>query len=238
MPFEITSASGKGRTFGMGDWGDDDLIVDVERPTPGASLVVNDWLWGGGPPVPVVIPWTWLQTPLELRTDTPINSVSVTRTGGTTALSNNATSQTTYGVFSASGSLDTHSPDDPGNLAAFITTYYGNPLLRAPMLSLSLTPRTTEERWRILGVEIGMRITLGPGTVQDYPGHTTVLPVPTGLPAGTQSLVVEGIHHTSSVDGRVVEWTTAPLLGSAPGTEGPWFRIDSSFLDGTDAVPF
>jgi len=76
--------------------------------------------------------------------------------------------------------------------------------------------------------------------VQDFPGHTTTLPIPAGLPAGARSMVVEGIHHTSSVYDRIVEWTTSPLLGPTPGTEGPWFRLDSSIPapGGTDRLAF
>lgn len=238
MPLNISSASGKGALMGMGEWGDDDLIVDVERPTQAASLVVNDWFWGSGPPDVTIIPWTWLQTPIELRADQPINSAAVTRVDQATAYSNSTTSQATYGTFAVSAQLDTASPDDAANFAAFLTTYYANPLLRAPTFTLSLVHRTDEERWRILGREIGDRFTLGPGTVQDYVGHTTVLPVPVGLPAGALSLVIEGIHHESSVTDRTVEWTTAPLIGSVAGVEGPWFRLNYSALDGTDALPF
>jgi len=238
VPLNITSASGKGAVMGMGEWTDDDLIVDVERPTSPASLVVNDWFWGSGAPDATVIPWTWLTVPIELRADQPINSAAITRVNQAAATVNATASQTTYGVFAAATTLDTISPDDAANLAAFLTTYYANPLMRCPTITMSLVPRTDEERWRILGREIGDRFTLGPGTVQDAPGHTTVLPVPAGLPIGAQSLVIEGIQHASSVTDRVAEWTTAPLLGSSPGVEGPWFRLGSSRLDGTDALPF
>jgi hypothetical protein len=233
-----TSASGKGAILGMGEWGDDDLITDVERPTPSAALVVNDWFWGGGAPDVTVIPWTWLQMPLAMRPDPPINSVSVTRNNSSASIANSPASQATYGVFAASASLDTISLDDAANFAAFLVAYYANPLMRCPIITMSLVPRTDEEKWRILGRELGDRFTLGPGTVQDYPGHTVILPVPAGLPAGVRSLVIEGIHHSSSVTDRIVEWTTAPLLGSAPGVEGPWFRLDYSALGGSDVMAF
>jgi hypothetical protein len=238
VPLNITSASSKGRILGMGEWGDDDLIVDVERPTPAAALVVNDWFWGGQAPDATIIPWTWLTTPLELRADQPINSASITRTDKFPAIVNAAASQATYGVFAVATTVDTLSTDDAANLAAFLTTYYANPMMRCPTVTLSLVHRNDEERWRILGREIGDRFTLGPGTVQDFPGHTTVLPVPAGLPLAAQSLVIEGISHDSSVLDRVVTWTTAPLLGASPGVEGPWFRIDRSFIGGADAIPF
>jgi len=194
----------------------------------------------GTPPAVTVIPWIWLQAPLELRSDPPINSAQITRAGQPTSNVNNTTSQTTYGVFAASTDLDTISPDDATNFGAWLVASYATPLLRAPTLTLSLVPRTDTERWLILNLEIGQRITLGPGTVQDFPGHTTVIPVPAGLPPAALSFVIEGIHHTSSVTDRVVEWTTSPLIGTTPGAEGPWFRLDSSLSSpsGTDVLPF
>lgn len=234
----MAGASGHGAPLGMGEWGDDDLITDVERPTPSAALVVNDWFWGGQPPVPTIIPWTWLQAPIEMRIDQPINSAEITPTGGNSSSASNFPSQATYGVFSASASLDTISIDDAQNFATWLVTYYANPLLRVPVLTLSLIHRTDEERWRILGREAGDRITLGPGTIQDAPGHLVTLPVPAGLPPGAVSFVIEGFHHTSSPTERTVEWTTAPLIGTTPGIPGPWFRWDYSRLDGTDVIPF
>lgn len=192
----------------------------------------------GLPPPVTVIPWTWLQTPLELRADQPINSATISRVNGASATANNTASQTTYGVFAAGASLDTISPDDASNFGLMLVAYYGNPLLRAPTITLSLVHRTDTERQTILAREIGDRITLGQGVVQDYPGHTTIVPIPVGLPVAVQSFVIEGIVHTSSVTDRVVEWTTAPLIGTAPGAEGPWFRLDYSNLDGPDVMPF
>lgn len=189
-------------------------------------------------PATTVIPWTWLQVPLELRADQPINSAQITRVGQALANANNTTSQATYGVFAAGATLDTISPDDALSFGQWLVATYANPLLRAPTLTLSLVYRTDDERLLILSLEIGQRITLGPGTVQDFPGHTTVIPVPGGLPPGALSMVIEGIHHTSSVNDRVVEWTTAPLLGPTPGVEGPWFRLDSSVPGGTDVLAF
>ena len=198
----------------------------------------------GLPPPATVIPWIWLQTPLELRADQPINSARITRTSGASASANNAASQTTYGVFAVSGSLDTISPDDATSFATWLVAYYGNPLLRAPLLSLSLVFRTDDERATILSREIGDRVTLGQGTVQDYPGHTTTIPIPVGLPLAVQSFVIEGIHHTSSATDRVVEWTTAPLVGTTtpgglllPGTAGSYASTpDTAILDITGDI--
>ena len=192
----------------------------------------------GLPPPVTVIPWIWLQMPLQMRADQPINSAQITRVGQAAATANNLTSQTTYGVFAAGATLDTISPDDAANFGAWLVAYYANPLLRIPTVSMSLVPRTDDERATILGVEIGQRITLGQGTAQDYPGHTIGIPIPAGLPPAARSWVVEGVHHTSSVTDRVVEWTTSPLLGGTPGVEGPWFRLGSSIVGGSDPLAF
>jgi len=176
--------------------------------------------------------------PLELRADQPINSATITRTGGSAATSNNATSQATYGVFSASTSLDTASLDDTNNFATWLTTFYANPLLRSPTVTLSLVPRTDAERAIILAREIGDRMTLGQGTVQDFVGHALAISVPAGLPATALSFVIEGIQHVSSVNDRTVQWIVAPLIGTSAGTEGPWFRLDTSTLGSSDQIPF
>lgn len=216
-------------------------------PRPGPLVLRRRRSWdqtapavGGLAPAATVIPWTWLTTPLELRTYPPINSAQVGRTGGANATSNNTTSQATYGVFAAttSSSLDTASPDDASNFASWLTTYYANPLLRPPVLTLSLVPRVDAERAIILAREIGDRITLGQGTVVDGSGTITILSVPAGLPTAVQSFVIEGIQHTSSVNDRTVQWTCAPLFGTTAGSEGPWFRLDTSVLGGSDLIPF
>jgi hypothetical protein len=233
-----STASGKGAKLGMGDWADDDLVANVGALSPGGSSpAVNDWFWGGGAPDPTIIPWTWLSMPLQLRSDQPINHAEISRTGGSAAIADAATSQLAYGVFAASGELTTASVDDAQNFANFLIAYYANPLVRCPVLTFDLVHRTVDERWRILDRELGDRVTLGPGVVPSPSGPIT-LPVPAGLPIGATSLVIEGIAHSSSVTGRVTEWTTAPLLGSTPGTEGPWFRVDTSRMDGTDVMPF
>lgn len=189
-------------------------------------------------PDPTLIPWTWLQPSLQMRTDQPINSAQITRAGGLTYTKDAYTSQSTFGVYAASATVDSIVPDDPANFANFLTVYFASPLTYVPVFTLSLVPRTDAERIIILGLEIGTRVTLGQGTVVDGTGNTTVLTVPGTVPAGAVSSVIEGIRHYSSATDRVVQWTMAPLLGVTPGTEGPWFRLDVSALDGSDAVPF
>ena len=234
-----TTASGKGRILGMGPFTDDDMITDVDHPTPGSPLVVNDWFWTGAPD-PTLIPWTWLSMPLSFRQDPPINSAQITGLSGVVAQANNAAAQIQYGVFSASSTLTTALAQDAANFAQFLVTYYGNPLLRCPTWTFDLTGRqflADENKWKVLGRELGDRVTLTSSTVTD--GTTTItIPVPAGLPAAARSLTIEGVQHTSSPTTRTVTWTTGPLLGPTPGAEGPWFRLDYSFLDGTDNLAF
>lgn len=237
-----TTASGKGRILGMGEWTDDDLIRDVERPTPAAALVVNDWFWFGAPD-PTIIPWTLLSMPLAMRQDQPINQATITGASNTTATANATTSQSTYGTFGATATLNTVLAVDAANLAAFVVAYYANPPLRCPTWTFDLTgPQffPDETKWLILGREIGDRVTLGPATLTDSGGTTITVPVPAGLPPAARTLVIEGIHHTSSPTTRVVTWTTAPLLGLTAGVEGPWFRLGYSFTDGLDGsvIPY
>jgi hypothetical protein len=224
----------------MGPFTDDDMITDVDHPTPGSPLVVNDWFWTGAPD-PILIPWTWLSMPLSLRQDAPINSAQITGLSGVVAQANNTAAQNQFGTFSASGTLTTALQADAANFGQFLVTYYGNPLLRCPTWTFDLTgPQfyADENKWKVLGRELGDRVTLTSSTLTDSGGTTVTLPVPAGLPAAARNLTIEGIQHASSPTVRTVTWTTGPLLGPTPGVEGPWFRLDYSFLGGTDARPF
>lgn len=233
-----TTASGKGRVLGT-HWGARGMRRDVSLPTPPSSLVVNDWFWTGAPD-PTQIPWTWLSMPLSFRYDQPINSAQITGLNGVLAQGNNTASQIQYGTFSASATLTTALAVDAANFAQFLVAYYANPLLRCPTWTFDLTgPQFVpdENMWRVLGSEIGDRVTLAPSKLTD--GTTTItLPVPAGLPAGARSLTIEGMQHASSPTVRTVTWTTGALIGPTPGVEGPWFRLDYSFLGGTDNLAF
>lgn len=69
----------------------------------------------------------------------------------------------------------------------------------------------------------------------------TITGVPAGQapwPEGTTNLIIEGIRHLIASNVRQVVWNTSPVVGSTAGTPGPWFRADSSFVDGTHKVPF
>lgn len=209
------------------------------RRWPPFSAQVYRTAIGGLPPAVTVIPWTWFASDqLAIRVNQPINSMQVTGTSNILSVSNNATSQSAYGVFAASSTLDTDVVADAAVFATFITTFYANPVASAPTLTLDLVPRTDAERLLILGMEIGMRFTFGPGTGTDGMGGTIPIPVPGGLPPAVLSMVIEGVAHSSSVNVRTVTWNTTGLIGTTQGSAGPWFRLDSSTLDGTDIVPF
>jgi hypothetical protein len=206
------------------DIGAEDLIDRPDTDTRSAAAL-NDYAWGGGPPAVTQIPYSWLSQPLRFRPDTPINVAAVTQANGTPAVSTNAVSVAAYGEFTSSPiTLSTICDADPANLAAHLTGNYADPRQRCPQVTLNLLERTALEMWLILGRFEGDRI--------------QITGAPADWPVGTTSLLIEGIQHTGGVDDRVVVWNTSPVIGSTPGIPGPWFRTDSSRLDGADRLPF
>jgi hypothetical protein len=175
-------------------------------------------------PVPVAIPFTWLLPPWPLRSDPPINAATIDQTGGATAYAANTASQAEYGVVSSTATLDTLLAQDAVNYATWLVNYYTVPRVRVPALTIDLAPRSDDERATILALEIGRRITL------------TGMPV--GYPAEATNLVVEGTLEQNSVTGGTVTLATSPMIGSVAGTPGPWLRLGSSRLGGTDVTPF
>jgi hypothetical protein len=79
--------------------------------------------------------------------------------------------------------------------------------------------------WRVLGVRIGDRISLS--RTRRPPGRP-----------GSSTLFVEGITRVECAGQRTVTWNTSPVIGAAAGQVGPWFRLNSSLLGGSDLVPF
>lgn len=207
-------------------------------PKPGGRRTLVAPGFAGLPPAVVSIPWIWLTVPLAIRPDVPINSAQITQVGQSASTAVAASSIAAYTTFTAATDLQTILDPDASNYALWLVTYYANPLLRCPMVTMDLVPRTPAERATILGAEIGQRFTLTAGTVIDANGNPYVIPIPARLPTAVQSMVIEGITHTSSVTVRTVTWACAPLIGATPGVEGPWFRLDSSTLGDTDAMPF
>lgn len=201
--------------------------------TSGSAAIFNDYWWGTGvvsPPAPVEIPYGWLAgfQPLRIRPDKPLTTAAVSVDGGGTASAEDGASLAAFGDTAFSATLHTATPTDAAALAAWAVAYYATdpddvPRARFPALLIRLTGRTQPEMHRVLSVGIGTRI--------------TITGAPATWPEGATEQVVEGIRHTLS-DARDVEWTTAPVVGSAPGVAGPWFRLGESLLDGDDALLF
>lgn len=180
---------------------------------------------GGRPLDPVDIPYSWINRPLIRRPTTAITKAQISQTGGATAYSSAATATVTlYGANTTAVSLDTDCDADPQNLADFLTTYQSTPRPRQPTISFNLLKRTDEECLRILGVDLARRV--------------RITDAPATWPAGAVTFVVEGIRHVLGVNERLVEWMTSAPIGETAGVPGPWFRIDTSSLDGTDLRPF
>lgn len=57
-------------------------------------------------------------------------------------------------------------------------------------------------------------------------------------PAGSTSLVVEGVSHAGQGAERKVSWVTSAVAGAVAGVPGPWFRWGSSRYGGADVIPF
>ncbi len=198
-----------------------------------ASLIVNDWFWPPGPPTPVQIPYAWLSPPLRSRPDKPMTTAAVSQSnGGDTGTSNtqfNEASLTEYGDNAFTATLNTACAGDIANLAKWILDFYATapsavPRARFPSLTINLAARAPHEIWRILDITLGTRV--------------SITDTPAGWPAGASEQVVEGIHHAAGANERWVEFNTAPVVGSTAGAAGPWFRLDTSMLGGTDVMPY
>ena len=226
----MSDVRGYGRSLGM--FGTSTALLGVPGiyPADNAAPILADWNFQPGPPAPVEIPYAWLAgfQPLRVRPDKPLTTASVSVNGGTTANAQDNDSLAAYGDNAFSADLHTATPADAQALAQWVVDYYATdpddvPRARFPALLVRLTGRTQAEMHRILSVGIGTRI--------------TITGAPATWPEGATEQVVEGIRHELS-EARDVEWTTAPVVGSAPGTAGPWFRLDVSHWDGDDVIPF
>lgn len=220
------SASGKARMLLVGDseFGDDDLIPSIRAPEAAESAIWRDYMWGGSPPPVTEIPYTWLSRPARWRPDQPRNVATITRSGGSTARTQNATSVNGIGERPYTATVDSQVAADPRNYATWIVAYYTDVRQRMPTLTVNLVARTDVECWRILGREIGDRI--------------SITGAPAGWPDGVTQLVIEGITHRIGQDVRAVEWNTVPVIGSTAGTVGPWLRLDQSRVEDAAVLPF
>jgi len=184
---------------------------------------------GGLAPLPVEIPYLWISPGVQWRSDRPYTSAAVSQTGGATAYDSNPASYGEYGDNLFSATLDTALAADPAALASMAMDYYATqpgavPRQRFVTLLLVLNNRTVAEQQRILAIDKGQRIVVtGP---------------PATWPQGLYSQIVEGITHSIGAEARVVALITSPVIGTTPGVPGPWFRLGTSALGGTDVSPF
>jgi hypothetical protein len=201
--------------------------VDVLDQAGAAAAVVNDYFWDTTPD-PTVIRYGWISPPFRARADQPINDPEVTAQGHGTARAPNATSIARYGDYNGTPvTLATAVDADADCLAAYLSTFYSDFRMRCPSLTINLlnAQLTPTDVQTVLGIRVGDRI---------------VIPdAPATWPAGTNSLIVEGIGRQILVGQcRVVTINTSPVIGSAPGIPGPWFRWGSSVWAGSDLIPF
>jgi hypothetical protein len=179
-----------------------------------------DVYFGGSPPTPVEIPYSWLRPPVRIRQDNPYTVAEVSVTGGETARDSDPTAIRQW-KFDAT--LDSVAGADAGLLAAWVIDYYDTSRPRLRDLTLRLNTRTALEIQTILSVALGTRI--------------RITDTPTGWPTGAGELIVEGVKHQMDAELRDITWSTTPVIGDEVGEAGPWFRLGESPLDGTDKMP-
>lgn len=191
-----------------------------------ARAVADDWFWGYVPPAIVTVDYSWLVQSLRMRPDPPTNDVTTRLTSGGYARVTSSTSVSTYGTFTGSPvTLDALNTVDAAAYGTYITAYYGDPRQRIPQLTFDLLQLTDLQRQTVLGVQLGQRV--------------AIANVSSTWPAGCNSVIVEGIGHSISVDTRQVAWNISPVIGTAADAVGPWFTWDVSFLNSTiDLVPY
>ena len=180
---------------------------------------------GGLAPPPTQIPLLWLSQPLPHRMDPPYNNAEVTQAnGGAVGRKRDAASIAEYGDQPFVETLHTATALDATALAIFAVTRRGDPRVRSPQLTVNLLYRTDAEKQLLLSVRRNRRI--------------QITGVPPEFPEGADSLVVTGITHQIGVAVRLIHFATRAVIGTTPGVPGPWFRVGSSALGGTDLIPF
>jgi len=202
------------------------LYSPAERPRHRAWGSTSTTGAIGGLPSPVLeIPYFWVSDPIVRKPTTAITKAQVSQAGGTNYNSSaSAALVRQFGANSASVSLSNASDADQQNLATFLTTYQATPRPRQPLLTLNLFSRTEAESSLILAVGLAARI--------------RIIGAPTATPPGALNFTVQGIRHSMGVEARTVTWATAALIGTTTTAPGPWFRLGSSVLGGSDLVPF
>lgn len=188
---------------------------------------------GGLAPAPVEIPLCWLTGQVMMRQDPPRNYAEVTQAsteldapaGGVWFAENTASIADHDGVFPAPPvTLTSPTHGDAPALAEFTVDYGADPRMRLVQATVDLMHRAPAEWLRCVRIQKWQRIRFT-GTPPEFP-------------QGADSLIVVGIAHEIGLTVRRVTWTLSPTVGDVPGTPGPWFRVDSSELDGTDLLPY
>jgi len=180
---------------------------------------------GGLAPAVVTIPFSWIAWPITRKPTVAITQATIAQLDGATGYSSASAARVRqYGVNTAQATLDTDCDADPQNLAAFLTTYQSVPRPRQPTLTFNLIARSDDECLVILGVALAQRV--------------RIIEAPTSAPPGALNFTVEGIRHVLGVEERTVTWSTSALIGSSTDSPGPWFRLGSSSLGGSDLIPF
>lgn len=211
---------------------EEDLIgrVDVLDQFAAAASIANDMFFGpGNPPTIVQIPYAWLMPPVGFRPDAPYTSAAITQSGAGTAYTSDANSLDEYGDNQFAATLATLGAADTVALGEYTMTYYATqpgkvPRQRTPALVINLLPLDLVSIQTVLGLQEGQ--------------HIHVSGAPATWPEGTTDLVIEGISDAIGLNVRTRSLRTSPVIGSTPGTVGPWFRWGSSIWGGSDVIPF
>jgi hypothetical protein len=174
---------------------------------------------GGLAPPPTEIPLLWLSQPLALRMEPPYNEANVN-----SVYAADQDSIDEYGANPFDATLAGAIGDDAGNLATWTVNRRADPRMRVTQLTVDLLYRTDTERQLLLSVRRNRRV--------------RITGVPPEFPEGADSLIVTGITHEIGETVRRIHFTTQAVVGTTPGVPGPWFRLGTSALGGTDLVPF
>jgi hypothetical protein len=202
------------------------MFTPSARLTEGASAVItNDYWWPAGVAAdPAQIPLCWLSRSIVLRLNRPINHAEVSQVNGVSAREDNDPSIATNGVFPFTATLTTAVDADTANLGHWVVTYFGDPRMHLPVLTVDLMYRTDDQKRFLLRLGVGQRIQL--------------TGVPSTWPQGADHLVIVGVAHDISRVVRRLRFTASALVGSTLGQSGPWFRWGDSRWDGSDVRPF
>lgn len=235
--------------FGLGPLGQD-----------AGKTMANDLYHGGWPPRPIEIPMGWFSGRAVFRQDPPYARAEVSQRGGDTARARNTAAVINGREWVFTAALDSIVDADAGNLAAWVTAYYTDPLPRSSAMQLILNSRTPTEIWRILGITQGsrIRITGAPGSDVQLvanpwfetgtsgwtPTGCTVAQSTTWSRSGSSSLrltpdgvaanvyVEDGLRAViPGADYTVDGWLFSPLGWASAGIAVNWFASTGAYVD-------